>query len=238
MKTRFLYTVVAVAVLLLTASCGKTIVPNKHYVSNTITETYPQFDKIAVSGSIDLDVVVGSQAMSVYGADNVIPYVEMHVVDGTLHIRYSENVTIVGDDDTKVFVALPQLAAVTVKGDAEVDVHGTSAPIMNLLVEGSGEIDVENMAVSEVQAEVNGSGNISLQGVAQAGTYRVSGSGDIDANELSIVQLTAEVSGTGSIECYVTERLTATTKGMGEIEYQGPPALVVESNGGNIRRDI
>ena len=238
MKTKFIYTAVALAMVLLVASCGKTIVPSKHYVTNTMTETFPHFDKIALMGSIDLDVVEGSQAISVYGADNVIPYVEMHVTDGTLHIRYSENVTIVGDDDTRVFVSLPQLASVTVQGSAEVDVHGATASIETLLVKGSGEIDVENIASSEVHAEVDGSGSISLKGVAQMGSYRVSGSGDIDANELTIARLVAEVSGTGSIECYVTEHLTATTKGMGQVEYQGPPALVVESNGSNIRRDI
>lgn len=237
MTRRNFYVMVAVIATFILASCSKPIVPNEHYATNMISEKFPEFDKIAVMGNIDADVVVGSQSISVYGADNVTPYVELSVTNSTLNIRYKENITIVGDDDTKVYVSMPSLTAVTVSGSGEVDVHGAIATVETLSVSGSGEIEVENLQADEVLAQVNGSGSISLHGIAAVGTYDVSGSGEIDANEMQVGRLSAQVNGSGSIDCYAIEHLVATTNGSGEIEYQGPHTLVVESNGKNIKRD-
>lgn len=160
MRKLFLITSTLFLAVLLLGSCGKKpVVCSDYYVTKQVTETLPQFNSIETHGNIDVVFTTGEQALSLYGADNVIDYVDLAVENGTLVVRYQEGVVVVGDDNTTVHIAAPQLEAVTVNGSGDASLTGM-AQNATFTTNGSGDIDAEDMRVDNLTVKVNGSGDI------------------------------------------------------------------------------
>lgn len=160
MRIRFLFTSVVFLSVLLICSCGKkTVVSSNKYVTKQITESVPCFNSISVDDDIDVAFVTGECAVSVYGADNVVDYIAVTVENETLRVGYAPDVIVVGDDNTTVYVAAPELNAVTLNGSGDVTLTGATANAV-YTVNGSGDLDADEMVADTLTVTVNGSGDV------------------------------------------------------------------------------
>lgn len=147
------------SIALLFVSCGKkTIVSSNHYMNQQLSENLPPFSNIT---TYDVDVVftTGDQSLSLYGADNVLEHVTLAVENETLVVKYADGVVVVGDDDTTVYIAAPQLATATTNGKGDISLKG-STPQATYIVNSSGDIDAEYMRVDSLTVKINGSGDV------------------------------------------------------------------------------
>lgn len=160
MRIRFLFTSVMFLSVLLICSCGKKpVVSSNNYVTKQITESVPCFNSISVDDDIDVAFVIGECAVSVYSADNVVDYIAVKVENETLRVGYAPDVVVVGDDNTTVYVAAPQLCAVTHNGSGDVTLTGATANAV-YTVNGSGDLDADEMMADTLTVTVNGSGDV------------------------------------------------------------------------------
>jgi hypothetical protein len=182
-------------------------------VSKTETRTAGDFRKIAVRGSCDVSVSVGSAAgLTVTADDNLLEYVVTEVRDGTLVVEmksgsYSPSVHM------KVSATVPALDAIAIHGSSDVDVTGLSGDRFELSVEGSGDAKASGKVGTVVA--------------------KVAGSGDLNLSNVEARDATVEVSGSGDVEVWSTESLTVSIAGSGDVGYKGDPPRIAKSVAGS-----
>jgi DNA-directed RNA polymerase subunit E'/Rpb7 len=72
-----------------------------------------------------------------------------------------------------------------------------------------------------IKAEVSGAGKMGIKGYASSIDGIVSGSGSINAFSCPVEKATIKVSGSGSAELNVTDTITATVVGNGNVKHKG-----------------
>ncbi len=237
----------AMFILPVTSCAGTNVTSSYHYITQPVTQKLAAFEKISVPSSVDVEFTTGTQQqLSIYGADNVIPYVTLTVSNKTLTVGIKPDVSIQGKAKLKVLITSPRLTEIRIAGSGDVDVRGLNTTLQNieicgsgdvkadrlqtqslaLSIIGSGDIEIRELKANVVNIKVNGSGDAELNGMAENAVFTVNGSGDIDAEKLIVRNLTAQVNGSGDIECYADVSLNASVNGSGDIEYRGNPQTI------------
>jgi Protein of unknown function (DUF2807). len=222
------------------------VVGNKDFITKNV-DVNADFTAIQVKGSPDVyyTQTSGEVSIEIYGASNIIPYVETIVKDGTLIVKYKSNIIINNSGKLEVRVSAPNVTAMRVSGSGDIfiekgistnrdlnfevhgsgDIHGKKLKSNNLYVHvhGSGDIDFSSVDCSRVEANVHGSGDIALKGKARDAYYRVNGSGDISASNMAVNNVEARINGSGDISCYAIDKLTGNVRGSGDVGYKGNP---------------
>jgi hypothetical protein len=207
----------------------------------TEDRSFSPFHAVHMRGIAEVTMVSGPGSISVTTDDNLLDYVLIEVLDGTLTLDEKNPKTgmLVPSRGIKVEVTTP---------DAPKDVHvsGTGsftwpegAPLtvgaLGLHVDGAGSLEAA-IAVTTLAVDLSGSGSITLTGTATTGTVDLSGTGDLRAFGLALSTAVARVSGTGSAMVAVSDSLDAEVSGTGSVLYRGSPAVTQRVSGtGSVR---
>ena len=204
-----------------------------------VTETRPvkDFHKIALNGSVDLEVTEGADYhVEVIAPEKVIKDIETKVDDGTLqigmkhhfgfHISWSSGKTLVR-------VSLPELDAVSVNGSGDVKATGLKGGHdFEVAVRGSGDVSVSGSAKG-VNVGISGSGDVHFDsGTASALQVRINGSGDVDARALQVRDADVSTHGSGDVSLTLTGgNARLETAGSGDIDWWGSATVNSSSHG-------
>lgn len=172
------------------------------------------FYKVETSGSTDVFITQGTNfSVQVKGYENILPYLETKVIDGTLQIGFKSNSN-VSNDNTEVHVIMPALNSVKTSGSGNVYTKGAF------------------LGMDFFSVTTSGSGNVSIE-KGKAINYKVvtSGSGDVRSMGFESNQATVDISGSGDVELTVTGKLMANIKGSGNIYYKGDAAVELKVSG-------
>ena len=160
----------------------------------------PEFNKVALQGSPNVEVQIGEQqSVEVEVDDNLVDVITTEVSDGELTISSNESYST--SSGITVRITIPQLESVQVAG--------------------SGNVTASGLAESSFSGIVSGSGDVVVTGTATSVTTHVTGSGDIDLSDLRAETVTAEVTGSGDIDVTASQTVAATVTGSGDITYSG-----------------
>jgi hypothetical protein len=91
-----------------------------------------------------------------------------------------------------------------------------------------GRVEVKNL-----ESGISGSGDVKLAGRAESSAVNVSGSGDYEARGLVTVNTLVHVSGSGDASVNVSNSLSASVSGSGDIRYTGGAHNVSASKSGS-----
>ena len=188
----------------------------------TETRTVNEYYNVSVNGSTDVFITKGNNfEVKVKAYENIIPHLETKVQNGTLLIGFKANSN-VGNDNSEVYITMPNLNSVAVSGSSNVKSTGTFS--------GSGNF----------KATISGSGNIDLQaGAATNYKISISGSGSVRSFGFICEQAEVDIAGSGNAELTVTKNLNATIDGSGTVYYRGNPADVytkITGSGGVVKQ--
>ncbi len=192
------------------------------------------YDKIALSSFHNIvyeqtDTPTGY--VTVEADENVMPYVEVKVVDKELRIRLNEK-----DSKPSKFVVYANSAdlkkislsgAGNFKAGKKVKLNN-----LNISLSGAGNINFDDLEVETIDCGLSGAGNISLVGKADRADFRVSGAGNVKAEELVAQHAKCRVSGVGNINVKALDKLEASVSGVGNINYRGEPKELKKSQSG------
>lgn len=206
MKKYFVFGLLSVC--LLAASCKKDSIKGS---GSIITEprAVVDFYNISVSGSTNVFITQGTNFdVKVKAYENIVPYLETKVQNGTLFIGFKANSN-VSNDNSEVHITMPSLNSVSVSGSGNITSTGSFL--------GSGNF----------KATIAGSGNIVLEG-GTANNYQIniSGSGSLKSFGMVSKQAVVSLTGSGNAELTVLQDLNATINGSGNVYYKGSPATV------------
>lgn len=194
-------------VTLTLTSCRKDILKGEGAVSSEIVSV-AGFSKVMVRGATDVHIVKGNTfSVEKKGYANLLPYLATEVKVHTLEIGFND-VSVVRNDNTAVFITMPALAGISINGNSTFNISGDfTAPLMEISVNGNGKVTITDGAAEELKTTVNGNGEIKTFGyTATTGRHTINGN--------------------GTIETTVTRQLFVNINGNGTIYYKGNPTTV------------
>ncbi len=190
------------------------------------TRQVGNFEALGVSGSFDVFLVKGQEGKVILNVEeNLEPYLETEVENGTLKVRWKKGSNIRTTKNTTVTVHFNSLNGVALAGSGDiVSKDRIETDEMKIAVAGSGDIQLE-LSANASKAAVSGSGDIELSGTSNSFEAAVAGSGDIKAFDLKTETAELKISGSGTIHASVENELVARISGSGDIKYKGNPRV-------------
>ncbi|OFY09350.1 MAG: hypothetical protein A2W93_06975 [Bacteroidetes bacterium GWF2_43_63] len=193
----------------------------------TVHRNTGQFTAVESSGSLDVKIIRDTACfVEIEGEENLIPYIDTEVHDGTLIIDVAHRRNLDPNYPIVVYVHVPDLESIELSGSGSIESDSLSAQHMDVRLSGSGDISLQLVA-NTVDATISGSGDINLSGSATSADFKISGSGDIHAYTFPVSECMADISGSGSMYLTVSDLLDVVISGSGNVHYYGTAAVSV-----------
>ncbi len=193
--------------------------------AQNISRSIENFEKLAVSGSFEVHAEQGntpSVRLELSGnidADMIVTEVR----GNTLHISYERWVNNVRGK-AKIYVTFNQLTDITNSGASNIFVKSTlKTDRFSVTCSGSGKVEVD-IDARDVKTVISGSGSISMGGKAESQSVTISGSGSMNALEMASKSADIRLSGSGRAQVQVSDELTVSASGSGNVKYRGNPS--------------
>ncbi len=209
---------------------GKVTTESKQFGDVTGVELHASFDVYISEGS--------PAGVRIEAEENIIPHIEMHVVNGILNIEEEDNVRLRPRKPVKIYITSPGYSKIQVHSSGNIigQTKITNDTKLDLSVSGSGELKLD-VDAPEIEANVSGSGEVHLSGDTKKFSGDVTGSGEIKAINLRSEEADLQVSGSGSIDVNASVKLDANISGSGDVRYKGDPTVNKNVSGsGDIRK--
>ena len=179
------------------------------------------FDRIEVSGGLDVQVVRGDRGLRVRAGEDVMDRVTTVIEDGVLRLGLRERGIVIGPDPL---------------GDATVRVT-TNEPLRELTIDGAGDVELAQMETDALRLAVRGAGDIEAGGRVDRLVAEIQGVADADLARLAARTAQITVQGAASAELNVSETLDVTIQGPADVVYHGDPVVSSDIQGpGEVRR--
>jgi hypothetical protein len=182
------------------------------------------FTKVHSSGSADVVINSGSDyAVTVEDDDNLLPYMETVVKNGTLEIHYRDGVSVT-NDHAKIYVSASTLSDITTSGTSNITMSDLlhNPDKISFHASGTGSIDGQVDAPA-ISVSLSGTGTVKLGGRTKDFDCRISGVGHADCGNLQSENTTVDVSGVGDAHVFASVHLKASVSGTGSVYYRGNP---------------
>ena len=184
--------------------------------------------------SADVFITKGAAySVEVRAQQNILNVMRTYESNGSLVIRFENDVRVRSHEPIQVFVTMPELSRARLSGSGDIRTTGDFQPnTMHLDISGSGNIEIAQLTAQAIDATISGSGNIKvLSGTAQSATLKISGSGSLDLSGVQAQQATTRTSGSGSTRIKVAQSLNVTISGSGSVYYRGNPVISTSISG-------
>jgi len=195
------------------------------------------FDKIAVSGPYEVNVVSGGQgAISAKGGSALLDETEVVVEGGTLKIKPKDRHRFSWRGGKAVFtVNVAALHGASIAGSGGINVDRAAGDFEGE-VAGSGDLRVAALTGGKVKFSVAGSGDIHAAGKAETVNISIAGSGDVNARDLASRAAEVSIAGSGNVTANASESADVSIMGSGDVEVTGGAKCSVSKAGsGNVR---
>lgn len=192
----------------------------------TKTRSVGKYDKVKIRGSLDVDLIYGTEGnVKIEAESNLIEYIVTEVDDHALKVYIKKGYSLRTSRGKKILITVPfkDLSEVTLSGSGDIVGKDTiKANDFRTAISGSGDVSISVEANNTI-AQISGSGGLIIKGSSDNFNVKLSGSGDIEAFDFKSKYVDAAVSGSGDIEVTATESLKARVSGSGDIDYMGNP---------------
>lgn len=193
------------------------------------------FSGIQIRTFGDVLIRVGdSESLTVEGRDNLVPLVNTSTRDGTLVIEMEESVNILSANSADLLsfhITVRELNALEVSGLASVELDGLTTTSLILTVSGAGNVQLHDLAAKRLSILLSGLGNVEARGEVVHAMVEISGAGEVRAGDLKCQTADVDVPGLGSATLWVTDALSGTISGAGNISYYGSPETNTDTTG-------
>ena len=199
----------------------------------TTDRSVESFRGVSSSGSFDIYVSSGPQAVKIEAEENLLQYIETEVRDGILRVRTKEGYRLRPNKDVKIFVTNPTFNKIHSSGSGNIIGENkiTSSEKLDVSVSGSADVKLE-VDAPEVESSISGSGNTDLRGNTRVFETRISGSGNVNAMELMSEETTVKISGSGDVSVFASVKLKVNVTGSGDVRYKGNANVESKITGG------
>lgn len=216
--------------LLLTTACS---VKSGDGLAGSELRDLDDFDAIDNATNVPVRVEVGpAQAVEVDCDENLLPFIETAVEDGTLELALPAGVTLMPTVSCEVIVTVPTLRRVLSSDIGGVDVSGEVWELSYVRNTGLGDVAVTGIDVASLRAVNRQGGGLFLAGLADWADLDNLGSGGIDAGELVCEDADVTNAGSGEVTVTVTGTVVVHVSAEGDVVLLGEPEEVQTQDDG------
>lgn len=241
MKTKYILFSIVFAVLLAISCRGlagvdlgremitpsEVIITEERDVSDFIGIDMRAFGKVIISQG-------DNESVTIKGSDNIVPIIQTSDRNGVLVIQSDENINITGVNENNVLtftIVIRDLSSLTISGAADVEMDSLSTSKLEITMSGAGQFVLDDLNADSLNVTLSGLGNVEASGDVKQAWIEIPGAGSVNAPDLKIQTADVSISGFGSATIWVTDRLTGTISGGGNVSYYGDPQTNVETTG-------
>jgi hypothetical protein len=237
MKKIFLFA--CLAITMNSFAIGKNIKGNG--ILKTETREVGTFSSLSSGGPMNVEISYGTSAsLKIEGDENILPYIETYVKDGTLKIKVKDLNSISPRLKLRVQINMTAINAISQSGSGTVSGNGNfeNSSATRLNMSGSGRLELTFAKFNGANISMSGSGSIELKGSINGDIdMHQSGSGNIDCLNAPCENVSVNMSGSGIMKVNATKSINAHISGSGEIYYSGSPSISSRVSGsGHIRK--
>lgn len=162
--------------------------------------------------------------------ENLLEHLKTEVQAGRLVI-WKDGVTLLNTHPIEYHLTVVDLEAVSLTGAG--GIHGSNLDTgpLDILRSGVGNVDLVNLTAPSIDVESSGVGTLVLSGSVQEQTIRLSGLGSYDGRNLSSAVARVLIGSGGSATVRVSDHLSATFHGSGNVYYIGDPIVTSTGHG-------
>lgn len=196
------------------------------------------FTGVNSSSNFDTYVGIGPYSVKIEAEENIIPYIETFVDNGTLKIDTKEGFWLKPRRTVKIYVTAPRLTKIHSEGNGNVisTTKITDSSRIDLHVGGNAEMKVE-VDAPEIDADLGGNGGIEIKGQARDFQCKTAGNGHIEAFGLQTESAKVEIYGNGNANVSASVKLDVRIGGNGNVHYKGNAQITTQITGnGNIKK--
>jgi hypothetical protein len=173
-------------------------------VSKTESRDVNDFQKVDVSGALNVEVIANQDfSVTVEADDNLLDKVITEVDGDTLKV-YSKG-WLSPKTKINVKISMPNLDVIEISGASNV----TATDIIN----------------EDLSIDLSGASKLKIDGKSTNATFDVSGASKFDGENLQIENANIDNSGASSVLVSVTKTLTADASGASKVTYIGDPSV-------------
>ena len=184
------------------------------------------FDAIDLALPAHVEIVQdGAERLVLTVDDDVAPYVETSVRDGTLVVRGRSGADLRPSAPARVVVHVRMLRSATLAGSADVRIPMLRAARFALRIDGSVDVQVGVLQARDFSARIGGNGHVSVAGDVDRLEVAISGAGTVRAERLRAKIASVSISGAGRTTTWPRDSLEARISGVGEVRYYGDPVV-------------
>lgn len=217
------------AMALVATGCGATRDPGP---ATTADRAISGVQAVRLETSGDLAIAVGAtESLTIDAGSAVIDDLTSDVVDGALVLGTRPGASVSGT--VRYTLTVTGLDRLELDGSGSATGAGVLTSDATLAVSGSGGATLSGLDVTRLAADLSGSGSVTVTGSAGTAAVTVSGSGDFDGAGLAVQQATVDASGSGRVRVQVSDSLTASVSGSGDVVYTGDPVTVQRNRSGS-----
>lgn len=197
------------------------------------------FNEVYIGGSFKVEITDNNDKHIVLTGDQqAIDEIEVSLRNNKLQIKKKLNSWWrSGYRGGRVGVQIPatQLKAIYLSGSGSLNGTIHASEDLKLAVSGSGSFDAHIEGAEHISSTISGSGDMELSGSCERLNLQITGSGSLNANELAAKTAEVKIAGSGNARLHVSERLSASVAGSGNVIYSGNPSTVEKSVAGSGR---
>lgn len=197
-------------------------------VTKVSTKEVSAFDKVDVSGAIDVIVNIGNKSEVVIEADSAImPYVVTEVKDRELRIYNKDIIGFYNFKNNKILVTIttPSILELESSGACDVTINDLKTDMFKVSLSGACDL-IGSFECNVLDFESSGSSDSKLRGKVKNCNIELSGACDIKALDLEVDNLKIEGSGSSNVEINVQNSLDVELSGASELRYKGEPKYI------------
>lgn len=197
-------------------------------VTKVSTKEVSAFDKVDVSGAIDVIVNIGNKSEVVIEADSAImPYVVTEVKDRELRIYNKDIIGFYNFKNNKILVTIttPSILELESSGACDVTINDLKTDMFKVSLSGACDL-IGSFECNVLDLEASGSSDSKLRGKVKDCNIELSGACDIKALDLEVDSLKIEGSGSSNVEITVQNSLDVELSGASELRYKGEPKYI------------
>lgn len=197
-------------------------------VTKVSTKEVSAFDKVDVSGAIDVIVNIGNKSEVVIEADSAImPYVVTEVKDRELRIYNKDIIGFYNFKNNKIVVTIttPSILELESSGACDVTINDLKTDMFKVSLSGACDL-IGSFECNVLDLEASGSSDSKLRGKVKNCNIELSGACDIKALDLEVDSLKIEGSGSSNVEITVQNSLDVELSGASELRYKGEPKYI------------
>jgi hypothetical protein len=180
----------------------------------------------------DLTITLGDQeALKVEAEDNLLPYIETVIKNGTLTIQTKEAFNINPTLPIKYALTVKSLDSLATSSLGSIIAPALQAKSFTARVSSAGNINLAGLTADSLDASLSSLGGLTIEsGLVGKQKISLSSSGNYTAGEVKSQTAQVELSSLGSATLWVTDTLTGQISSSGNINYYGSPQVDIQTS--------